>query len=34
MISVIGLIVLIVMVFGGFAFTGGSIGAVLHALPH
>jgi chemotaxis protein MotA len=34
MISVIGLVVLIVMVFGGFAFTGGSIGAVLHALPH
>ncbi|MFZ4687943.1 MAG: flagellar motor stator protein MotA [Polymorphobacter sp.] len=34
MISVIGLVVLIVMVFGGFAITGGSIGVVLHALPH
>jgi chemotaxis protein MotA len=34
MISVIGLVVLIVMVFGGFALTGGSIGVVLHALPH
>jgi chemotaxis protein MotA len=34
MISVLGLVVLIVMVFGGFALTGGSIGVVLHALPH
>ena len=34
MISVIGLVVLIVMVFGGFALTGGSIGVVLEALPH
>jgi chemotaxis protein MotA len=34
MISVVGLVVLIVMVFGGFALTGGSIGVVLHALPH
>ena len=34
MISVIGLIVLIVMVFGGFALTGGNIGVVLEALPH
>jgi chemotaxis protein MotA len=34
MISIIGLVVLIVMVFGGFAFTGGSIGVVLEALPH
>ena len=34
MISVIGLVVLIVMVFGGFALTGGNIGVVLHALPH
>jgi chemotaxis protein MotA len=31
---VIGLVVLIVMVFGGFAFTGGALGPVLHALPH
>ncbi|WP_426164933.1 flagellar motor stator protein MotA [Sandarakinorhabdus sp. DWP1-3-1] len=34
MISVLGLIVLIVMVFGGFALTGGNLGVVLHALPH
>ncbi len=34
MISVIGLVVLIVMVFGGFAITGGDIGAVAEALPH
>lgn len=34
MISIIGLVVLIVMVFGGFALTGGNIEVVLHALPH
>ncbi len=34
MLSIIGLVVLIVMVFGGFALTGGSLGPVLHALPH
>ncbi len=34
MISVIGLVVLIVMVFGGFAFTGGDIGVIAEALPH
>ena len=34
MLSIIGLVVLIVMVFGGFAITGGSLGPVLHALPH
>ena len=34
MISVLGLVVLIVMVFGGFALTGGNLGVVLHALPH
>jgi len=34
MFPAIGLVVLIVMVFGGFAFTGGSLGPVLHALPH
>ena len=34
MISVIGLVVLFVMVFGGFALTGGNIGVVAHALPH
>lgn len=34
LISVVGLVVLIVMVFGGFALTGGNIEVVLHALPH
>jgi len=34
MLAVIGIIVLIVMVFGGFALTGGNLAPVLHALPH
>ena len=34
MFAVIGLVVLLGMVFGGFIFTGGDIGPVLHALPH
>jgi chemotaxis protein MotA len=34
MFAGIGLVVLLVMVFGGFIFTGGDIGPVLHALPH
>jgi chemotaxis protein MotA len=34
MFAGIGLVVLIVMVFGGFIITGGDIGPVLHALPH
>ena len=34
MVSVIGLVVLLVMVFGGFALTGGNIMVVLEALPH
>jgi chemotaxis protein MotA len=34
MFPVIGLVVLIVMVFGGFVFTGGNLGPVLEALPH
>ncbi len=34
MIAAIGIIVLIVMVFGGFALTGGNLGPVMHALPH
>lgn len=34
MFAVIGIIVLIVMVFGGFALTGGALGPVMHALPH
>ncbi|MBO9622004.1 MAG: flagellar motor stator protein MotA [Sphingomonas sp.] len=34
MFPLIGFIVLIAMVFGGFVFTGGALGPVLHALPH
>ena len=34
MMAMIGVIVLLAMVFGGFMITGGAIGPVLHALPH
>jgi chemotaxis protein MotA len=34
MFPAIGFVVLIAMVFGGFAFTGGALGPVMHALPH
>jgi chemotaxis protein MotA len=34
MFAGIGLVVLLVMVFGGFAFTGGSLGPVMEAIPH
>lgn len=34
MFAAIGLVVLLVMVFGGFAFTGGNLAPVMHALPH
>jgi chemotaxis protein MotA len=34
MFVVIGFVVLIAMVFGGFAITGGALGPVMHALPH
>jgi chemotaxis protein MotA len=34
MMAIVGVIVLLVMVFGGFAITGGSLGPVFHALPH
>ncbi len=34
MFAVIGIIILIVMVFGGFAITGGALGPVMHAIPH
>jgi chemotaxis protein MotA len=30
----IGVVILIIMVFGGFAITGGALGPVLHAMPH
>ncbi len=34
MFPIIGLVVLLAMVFGGFAITGGALGPVLHAVPH
>jgi chemotaxis protein MotA len=34
MFAAIGLVVLLVMVFGGFAFTGGALGPVLESIPH
>lgn len=34
MFAIIGLVILLVMVFGGFAITGGALGPVMHAIPH
>ncbi|ODU21571.1 MAG: flagellar motor stator protein MotA [Sphingomonas sp. SCN 67-18] len=34
MFPAIGLVVLLLMVFGGFAITGGALGPVMHAVPH
>jgi len=34
MFAAIGIVILLVMVFGGFAFTGGALEPVLHAIPH
>lgn len=34
MLAGIGIVVLLLMVFGGFALTGGNLGPVMHALPH
>ncbi|MDO9368945.1 MAG: flagellar motor stator protein MotA [Sphingopyxis sp.] len=34
MFPVVGIVVLILLVFGGFALTGGNLGPVMHALPH
>ena len=34
MFPAIGLVVLLGLVFGGFALTGGDLGPVMHALPH
>lgn len=34
MFAAIGLVVLLVMVFGGFAFTGGNLEPVMEAIPH
>ncbi|WP_199553751.1 flagellar motor stator protein MotA [Sandaracinobacteroides hominis] len=34
MMAIAGIVVLLAMVFGGFALTGGNLGPVMHALPH
>ena len=34
MFAAIGIVILLVMVFGGFMITGGALGPVLHAIPH
>ena len=34
MFPVVGIVVLLLLVFGGFALTGGNLGPVMHALPH
>ncbi|MCB2087998.1 MAG: flagellar motor stator protein MotA [Sphingomonadaceae bacterium] len=34
MYAAIGIVVLLLMVFGGFALTGGALGPVMHAIPH
>jgi chemotaxis protein MotA len=34
MFAAIGVVVLLVMVFGGFAITGGALGPVMEAIPH
>ncbi|WP_374414650.1 flagellar motor stator protein MotA [Novosphingobium colocasiae] len=34
MFAIIGIVVLLVMVFGGFAITGGALGPVFEAIPH
>ncbi|MYL97523.1 flagellar motor stator protein MotA [Novosphingobium sp. FGD1] len=34
MFAIIGVVILLVMVFGGFALTGGALGPVMHAIPH
>lgn len=34
MYAAIGIVVLLVMVFGGFTITGGALGPVMHAIPH
>lgn len=34
MFAAIGIVILLVMVFGGFALTGGALAPILHAIPH
>jgi len=34
MFAIVGIVILLVMVFGGFAITGGALGPVMEAIPH
>jgi len=34
MVGIVGIVVIFVMVFGGFVFAGGHLGIILHALPY
>ncbi|MEC8178519.1 MAG: motility-associated protein, partial [Pseudomonadota bacterium] len=34
MYAIIGIVILLVLVFGGFVISGGAMGPVLHALPY
>ena len=34
MFAAAGIVILLLMVFGGFALTGGALGPVMHAVPH
>ncbi len=34
MFAIVGVVILLIMVFGGFALTGGALGPVMHAIPH
>jgi chemotaxis protein MotA len=34
MFAIVGVVILLVMVFGGFAITGGALGPVMEAIPH
>ncbi|SMC58001.1 flagellar motor stator protein MotA [Novosphingobium sp. B1] len=34
MFVIVGIVILLAMVFGGFAITGGALGPVMHAIPH
>ncbi|HKT86258.1 MAG TPA: flagellar motor stator protein MotA [Novosphingobium sp.] len=34
MFAIVGVVILLIMVFGGFAITGGALGPVMEAIPH
>ncbi|MEL0210154.1 MAG: motility-associated protein, partial [Novosphingobium sp.] len=34
MFVIVGIVILLAMVFGGFAITGGALGPVMEAIPH